>query len=69
MTKQDVIRSMERQYGHSLVNTSEIAKFMGRSREFVRTEIVAGLDYIGSSHNKQYFVNDVAENIMKLKRA
>lgn len=69
MTKQDMIRSMERQYGHSLINTTQIAQFMGRSREFVRNEVVNGLDYIGTSHHKQYFVNDVADRIMRLRTA
>ena len=68
MKKQDLIRALEREAGSSFPNTSQIAKFMGVSRERVRSEIVHGLECIESGRSRQYFVNDVADRILSQRR-
>ena len=65
MTKRDLIRDMQTETGTSFPNITQLAKYMGMSRDRVRGELVDGLDYIGSGKAKQYFVADVAERILQ----
>lgn len=67
MNKQELIRDMKKEIG-SFPNITQIAEYMGTSRKTVRTEIVAGLDYLETGRSKQYFVNDIAARIL-MKRA
>lgn len=69
MTKQDIIRGLEKEAGSSFPTISDIARFMGKGRATVRKEITAGLEYIESGRSKSYFVNDVADRIMAARRA
>ena len=63
MNKQELIRDMKKEVG-SFPNTSQIARYLRTSREKSRN-LVAGLEHIGESGAKKYFVNDVADRIMQ----
>lgn len=65
MTKRDLIRDMQTKTGTSFPNITQLAGYMGMSRDRVRSELVNGLDYLGSGKAKQYFVADVAERILQ----
>lgn len=64
MTKQDLVRDMKKEIG-SLPTISQIAKYMGKSRDQVREHITAGLDYYQDGRSKHYFVGDVADVILR----
>lgn len=64
MNRQDLIRDIKKEYG-SFPNISQLAKYMGLSRDTVRAEIVNGLEYYESGKSKKYFVNDVADRILQ----
>ena len=72
MTKRDIQNSMRQMAGADFVTISDISRCLGKSREYVRTQITAGLEYIGSDsetcRSKRYFVGDVADRIMQIKR-
>lgn len=65
MNRQEMIRDMKREVG-SFPNISQIAKYMGWSRDKVRV-MVAGLEYIEGGKSKQYFVNDVVGKLLQQK--
>ena len=67
MNRQELIRDMKKEIG-SFPNISQIANYMGMSRETVTTEITSGLEFYESGKAKKYFVNDIADRIM-MKRA
>lgn len=67
MTKTELARSIEQAVGSHFINISQMAAYMGTGRDYVRANIVNGLDYISTGKNKMYFVGDVAERIIKLK--
>lgn len=61
MERQEQIRSMRSSVG-DYPNTSQIAKYLGKSRDSVRN-LVSGLEYVQNGRSKQYFVNDVVDRI------
>lgn len=63
MNRQEIIRDLKKETGTSFPNVSQIAKYMGVSRDRVR-EMVAGCECLVSGRSKQYFVNDVADRIL-----
>jgi len=67
MTRQEIIRDIKKETGSSFPNISEIAAYMGVSRDRVRTEIVSGLECISNGKSRQYFVNDIADRIMSIR--
>lgn len=67
MKKAELIRSIEQSAGSHFVNISQMATYIGTGRDYIRANIVNGLDYISTGKNKMYFVGDVAERIIKLK--
>ena len=64
MNRQELIRDIKKETGSSFPNTSQIASYMGVSRDTVRAEIVSGLECLVSGRSRQYFVNDVADRIL-----
>ncbi len=64
MNRQELIRDIKKECG-AFPNTSQLAKYMGMSRDRVRAEIVTGLEYIKTGKSKQYFVNDIADAILR----
>jgi hypothetical protein len=68
MDKQALIKSMkEYTKGTPFINTSEIARFLRRSRDAL-PELVGGLDYLQTGREKKYFIPDVAERIMNQRQ-
>ena len=63
MDKQTLVRDMRKECG-SLPTISDLAKYMGKSRESIR-ELVDGLDYLPDGRAKKYFIVDVADRIMQ----
>lgn len=64
MNRQELIRDIKSECG-AFPNISQLAKYMGVSRQTIRTEITSGLEYIETGKSKQYFVNDVADKILR----
>ena len=67
MNRQELIRDIKKDVG-SFPNVSQIARYMGISRDRAR-EMVAGLDCIATGKQRQYFVNDVADVILRQRTA
>ena len=63
MNKQELVRDMKKEVG-SFPNVSEIARYMGKSRDYVRG-LVYGLEYLPDGRAKKYFVMDVADRILQ----
>jgi len=63
MNRQELIRDIKKEVG-SFVNVSQLAKYMGMSRDTVRAEILCGLEFYESGKSKLYFVNDIADGIL-----
>lgn len=65
MERQEQIRSMRASVG-DYPNTSQIAKYLGKSRDSVR-HLVEGLEYYQDGRSKNYFVNDVVDRLRELR--
>ncbi len=63
MNKQELVRDMKKEIG-SFPNTSQIAKYLHRSRESVRV-MTAGLECLKDGRSRKYFVVDIADRIME----
>lgn len=63
MNRQELIRDIKKEVG-SFANVTQVAKYMGMSRETVRAEILSGLEFYESGKSKLYFVNDIADGIL-----
>ena len=66
MNRQELIRDIKKEIG-SFANVTQLARYMGMSRDTVRAEIVSGLEFYESGKSKLYFVNDIADGILKHK--
>lgn len=65
MTKGELVKKMS---GRGLfINLSQMSKMLGISRDVLR-EKVRGLEYIENGRSKMYFVEDVAEMLVREKR-
>lgn len=63
MTKQKLIKDMEKKTGSSFITITEICKYLGLSNQHrVKTTFLADLDRV---NGKLYFIPDVAEKIME----
>lgn len=58
-----IVRAQLYEYGNFL-NVSSVAKYLGLSRETVRTRYLSGLPYLQNGTEKLYFVEDVLDSIM-----
>ena len=68
MDKKSLITSMEKFIGGSaFINKSQLAKFLRRSRTAI-PDIVSGLDYLETGRERRYFIPDVAQKIMDMRR-
>lgn len=69
MDKQTVVREMKSFVdGSSYISVVRLAKHLGKSKEFVYT-LVRGLDKIpGETSGTKYFIPDVAQRIMEVRR-
>ena len=66
MDKQTLTRDIKQEIG-CWPTTSEIARYLGKSRDYVRA-MMAGADALVSNRRKQYMAGDVAERIMERRR-
>lgn len=65
MTKRELARSMQDQFGKGLLRSREFAKFMGIGLETAE-DMLDGLDFIHGAYGaKQYSVDDIAEMLMQ----
>ncbi|MCI8647099.1 MAG: hypothetical protein HFE76_10035 [Firmicutes bacterium] len=69
MEKQAVIREMKSFVGGaSYISVNALAKHLGKSKEFAGT-LIRGLDKIpGEEKGTKYFIPEVAQRIMEVKR-
>lgn len=67
MDRKEVIRSITRECGTSFPNVSQIARYMGRGRDWVRNNVVDDLECLTQGKSRCYFVNDVATKIMGMR--
>ena len=69
MDKQTVIREMKSfANGSSYISATRLAKHLGKSKEFAYN-LVNGLDKIpGEESGTKYFIPDVAQRIMEVRR-
>ena len=65
MDRKELINGLWNYTGCAFPNTKQIAEYLGKSRDYVRSNITPGLDYIMEGRTKQYFVNDVADSILR----
>ena len=66
MNRQELIRDIKKEIG-SFVSISQLAKYMGMSRDTVKAEILNGLEYYDAGKSKLYFAGDIADGILKHK--
>ena len=68
MDKQMLARDMQQfTGGKAFINQSEIAKYLGRSRDYVR-EITQGMDCLKSGKSNFFHVRDIAGKIMEERK-
>lgn len=65
MDKQTITRDIKKEIGN-WPNQSQIARYLGKSRDYVR-EMMRGCECLPDSKTKQYLASDVAERIMQLR--
>ena len=68
MDKKSITKSLIHQTGGCFPSITDIARYMGKGRGYVRNNVVNGLEYIGSETHKNFFVEDVAERIMEIRQ-
>ena len=69
MKKQELMRDMEKCIGTSFPSISAICRYMKVGDDFVKNHIVNGLEYLPTGRAKLYFIRDVADRILEMKRA
>lgn len=69
MDKREIVQDIKSQFGGAaLLNITEIAKYMGRSRNRVQP-FLEGLEYLQMGTEKKYLVVDIAKKIANESRA
>jgi|GEM_PF-4072701 len=71
MDKQTLIRRIQStSTGKGMINIKEIAAFSGCDPDSdCRKQITAGMDYISNGREKLFFVDDVAQRMLDLRKA
>ena len=67
MTKQELTRSIEAHAGNSWPSISTLARYLGKSREYVASTVVNGLDCLPDGKAKRFFAGDVAGRLIELR--
>lgn len=67
MKKDELQKSLEKATGAALVSITDVARWSGRSRDYVREHITRGLEHITNGKTKLYFSGDIAEKMAKMK--
>jgi hypothetical protein len=63
MTKQDIKRDIEQQFG-AFPSKSQIAHFLRKRREYV-ADLMQGIDPLIEGRSKKYYAGDVATRIVE----
>ena len=66
MDKQTLTRDIKQEIG-CWPTTSDIARYLGRSRDYVRN-LMDGADALVSNRRRQYMAGDVAERILERRQ-
>lgn len=66
MDKQTLTRDIKQEIG-CWPTTSEIARYLGKSRDYVRN-LMDGTDALVSNRRRQYMAGDVAERILERRQ-
>ena len=64
MNRKEMIADLTREAGCAFPRVTDIARWLGKSREYVRANIVPGLEYIGDGQ-KQFYANDVVDRVLR----
>jgi hypothetical protein len=68
MDKRDIVRDMKNQFnGAALLNITQIAKYMGRSRNRIQP-FLQDLEYLQMGTEKKYLIVDIAKKIANESR-
>lgn len=67
MDKQEIIRTIKKETGSYFITITALAEFMGTGRDYVRNNVVNGLECVTSGKNKLYFAPDVAQRLMEMR--
>lgn len=68
MDKRDIVQDIKSQFnGAALLNITEVAKYMGRSRNRIQP-FLQDLEYLQMGTEKKYFVLDIAKKISNESR-
>lgn len=69
MDKRDIVQDIKSQFnGAALLNITEVAKYMGRSRNRIQP-FLQDLEYLQMGTEKKYLVVDIAKKISNESRA
>lgn len=69
MDKRDIVSDIKGQFnGAAMLNVTEIAKYMGRSRNRLK-QFLEGLEYLQMGTEKKYLVVDIAKKIVNESKA
>jgi len=68
MDKRDIVQDIKSQFnGAGMLNLTEVARYLGRSRNRVQP-FLEGLEYIQMGTEKKYLVVDIAKKITNESR-
>lgn len=69
MDKRDIVQDIKNQFaGAAMLNITEVAKYMGRSRNRIQP-FLEDLEYLQMGTEKKYFAVDIAKKIANESRA
>ncbi|HML37003.1 MAG TPA: hypothetical protein PKA19_06255 [Bacillota bacterium] len=69
MEKREIIQDIKSQFnGAGMLNITEVAKYLGRSRKRLRP-FLEGLEYLQVGSEKKYLVVDIAKKIANESQA
>ena len=66
MRKQDLEASLQRHAGGALVTIADISSWSGRSRDYLKHNVLCDLECLNKGTSKYYFVGDVASAIARM---
>lgn len=64
MTKTEIASRLEKKYDCAFISISKVAKCLGKGRDGTK-KLLVGVPYWQDGNEKKYFVEDIAEIIMK----
>lgn len=66
--KRTMQRDLERSAGGAMVSVSDIARWTGRSRGWVREHVLRDIECVYTGRHKLYYSADVAQKLMAISQ-